>query len=101
VPGRYIPGRKGKIMKIRDIINNHQYVCWEGSMAINTIDITRNDENYTNIEYIKTVKYKDFKDEYPEAYEYIKANGAEDADDDNIDIYVIDGDNLYVCEFWQ
>lgn len=88
-------------MKISDVINNHQYVCWEGVQAITTIDVTRNDDEFNNIRYIKTILFKDLKGEYPEAYDYIKENGAEDTEDDNVNVYDIDGDILFVCEFWQ
>lgn len=88
-------------MKINDVINSHQYVCFVGEYDIRTIDLGNEEPEFDNIVYQKTVEFKDLEKIDKIAYDFIKSNGADDADNDEVHIWNADGGIIYVPEFWQ
>ena len=88
-------------MRISEEINNHQYVCYSGECAVNTIDLGNEDVEVNGINYQGTIKFKDLEAIDKAAYDYIKFNGADGAENDDVLIYTVDDGKIYAPEFWQ
>jgi len=88
-------------MRIDDVIKNNQYVCFSGEYGINTIDLGNENIEVNNIEYQKTVKFKELKDIDKAAYNYIKSNGADGAENEDVLVYIVDDGIIYAPVFWQ